>query len=323
MHTTSPISKLTRVDLRDIWPSESSNFTPWLSDQQNIELLGDTLGLYLEAAESEVSVGPFSADIVCKDPEGRTVLIENQLEKTDHKHLGQIFTYAAGKDAVTIIWISPQFTDEHRAAISWLNKITADEFSFFAVEIELWKIGESQPAPQFRVVEKPNHWSRALRKSNGSNSSSQEKEASDLQVLQLRFWDGFKEFLDTSNNAIRCQNPGYRAWMWHSIGRTGVALSSVLTGRNDDATVRAQFVIHEDFDGTRLEKLRPLLPQIQSVTSQEPDFEKNAGQAKRSRITIAKSIPWNTEEGAKEAYQWLSETHDKLLKVIKPVLTSI
>ncbi len=148
MENDPQLGKLEKVDLRDTWPNEATNFTPWLAKQENLKLLGDNIGMDLEWIETEAHVGPFRADILCKDTSNDAfVLIENQLEPTDHIHLGQLMTYAAGLDTVHIIWVAKTFNDEHRAALDWLNRITMEGFHFFGVEIELWKIGESLPAP--------------------------------------------------------------------------------------------------------------------------------------------------------------------------------
>ena len=123
---------LQRVDLREVWKGEASNFTPWLAEKGNLDLLGDTLGMELELEAQEKGVGSFSADIVCKNTVDESwVVIENQIEKTDHTHLGQILTYAAGLNAVTVVWIAQRFTDEHRAALDWLNEISSESAQFF------------------------------------------------------------------------------------------------------------------------------------------------------------------------------------------------
>lgn len=119
------LGRLHSVDLREAWASESSDFTPWLAQEENLKLLGETIGIELELESQETEVGPFRADILCKDTAtDNWVLIENQLERTDHSHLGQLLTYAAGLNAVTIVWIAQRFTEEHRAALDWLNEHT-------------------------------------------------------------------------------------------------------------------------------------------------------------------------------------------------------
>ena len=153
------LSKIEKVDLREVWETEDKHFTPWLAEDENISQLGEAIGIDLEVESQEKNVGPFRADILARDTSANHyVLIENQLEVTDHKHLGQIMTYAAGLDAFTIIWIAKQFTEEHRAAIDWLNRITDDKINFFGIEIEVLQIGNSEKAPQFKVIAKPNDW---------------------------------------------------------------------------------------------------------------------------------------------------------------------
>ncbi len=129
-----PLGRLERVDLREIWLSEAQDFTPWLARPENLSVLAETLGMELELEAQEQAVGPFRADLLCKDLESdKWVLVENQLERTDHRHLGQLMTYAAGLKAVSIVWIAASFTEEHRAALDWLNEITDESFEFFGL----------------------------------------------------------------------------------------------------------------------------------------------------------------------------------------------
>ncbi|MFO0864561.1 MAG: hypothetical protein U0744_07915 [Gemmataceae bacterium] len=164
MPETPPIlGRLERAELRTAWSSESSDFTPWLAKEENIRLLGETIGIELEVEAEETGVGPFRADILCKDTiNGSWVLIENQLERTDHTHLGQLITYAAGLHAVTIVWVAARFTEEHRAALDWLNEVTSEDILFFGLEVELWRIGDSPLAPKFNIVSSPNDWTRSV-----------------------------------------------------------------------------------------------------------------------------------------------------------------
>ena len=138
------LGRLEKVELRDIWEKEDMHFTPWLAKEENMDLLSSTIGMDLVVEAQEKDVGPFRADILCKDyASNNMVLIENQLEKTDHKHLGQLLTYATGLKAVTIIWIASEFNDEHRATLDWLNDITDENYNFFGIIVELYKIGNS------------------------------------------------------------------------------------------------------------------------------------------------------------------------------------
>ena len=221
----SNLSRLVRVDLRDIWKSESSEFTPWLARADNLELLGDTLGLDLELEAQEKSVGPFKADILCKETsDGHWVLIENQLERTDHSHLGQLITYAAGLKAATIVWISDHFTDEHRAALDWLNEITESPFNFFGVEVELWQISDSPVAPKFNVVCKPNDWTKTVTE---GKQQVERGELSEVKQVQLAFWTDFLSYLTKNSKAIRPTKPHPQHWMDLALGKSGIYLTAV------------------------------------------------------------------------------------------------
>ena len=155
------IERLETLDLREAWRNEASDFTPWLGE--NLDRLGEVIGLDLDIEDTEVSVGSYYADILATDAAGnRRVLIENQLEKADHRHLGQILTYLAGLEAEVIIWIAPDFSEPHLAAIEWLNKHTIEPFAFFAVRLRVVRIGESNPASVFEVVQRPNEWERQI-----------------------------------------------------------------------------------------------------------------------------------------------------------------
>lgn len=149
------------VNPRKVWPNEATDFTPWLA--RHIDLLGAALGLDIEIEQTEAPVGAFSLDLLGKESgSDRVVIVENQLERTDHSHLGQVLAYAAGLDAKIVVWISPDVRDEHREAVHWLNEQTTDAVAFFAVELEVWRIGDSLPAPRFSVVARPSGFQRQI-----------------------------------------------------------------------------------------------------------------------------------------------------------------
>jgi hypothetical protein len=154
------LSKLERVSLREAWKHESSEFTPWLAETENLNALADALGVSeLARVAIEHWVGNFKLDILCADGDEQ-VIIENQLDETDHKHLGQILAYAAGVGAKKVVWVAESFRPEHVAALQFLNDNTTENLSFFGVQIELWRIGDSPLAPKFEVVVKPNDWAK-------------------------------------------------------------------------------------------------------------------------------------------------------------------
>ncbi len=219
----SQLGRLKRVDLRDIWASEASEFTPWLSRVENLSVLGETLNIDLEFEAQEQAVGPFRADILCKDMGTDTwVLIENQLERTDHTHLGQLLTYASGLQAVTIVWIAARFTEEHRATLDWLNKITDESFRFFGLEVELWRIGDSPAAPKFNVISKPNNWSRSVAR---AAKAIDDAELTDLKLMQRRYWEGLHQALDSADGPVSGNRKAQpQSWMSYSLGRSNVTL---------------------------------------------------------------------------------------------------
>ena len=176
-------SELKRIPLREKWKHEASEFTPWL--EENIQKLGDALGMDLEVIDREASVGDFSLDLLAQDlGSSRTVIIENQLTQTDHEHLGKLLTYAAGFDASTVVWVSEEVRDEHRQAMEWLNQRTDTETQFFAVVVEVLQIDNSNPALNFKLIVSPNEWQKSQKQKTTTNlSPKQEKYRDYFQVL--------------------------------------------------------------------------------------------------------------------------------------------
>jgi hypothetical protein len=179
------LGRLEPVSLRGVWPNEASDFTPWLSE--NLDALGQAVGLALELRQREYPVGRYALDLLLEDAQGRVVIVENQLEQTDHTHLGQLITYCAGAKADVVIWISPSITEEHAAALEWLNESTIAGVGFFGIELELLRIGDSLPAPHFKLVVRPNEWAKKVRPRAGSAVTwSWQTYASELHVPDER-----------------------------------------------------------------------------------------------------------------------------------------
>lgn len=185
------LGKIKRItDLRSIWPHEANDFTKWLADEHNLAKLGEEIGIELELEERESSVGNFNVDLYAKEEgTGRKVIIENQLEETDHDHLGKLITYASGKGAEVVVWVVKRARDEHRQAIEWLNQHTDTDLGFFLVEIELWQIDDSAIAPKFSVIERPNDWGKQMKSVAGLNNTEQ---------IQLAFWQKFNDKMNAS-----------------------------------------------------------------------------------------------------------------------------
>jgi hypothetical protein len=210
------LGKIEKVDLRTVWSNEATDFTPWLAKAENLEALSDLLGLNLEVVAMEQFVGPYRADLLCRDTYTQAmVLIENQLEKTNHSHLGQILTYGAGLNVKTIIWIASRFTDEHRAALDWLNEATEEGYSFFGIEIELLKIDNSIPAPQFNIISQPNAWSKNIRE-----TAQHSTELTGAKQQQLAYWSAFREYVKEHGSPVRLQKPLPQHWTNLAIGRS-------------------------------------------------------------------------------------------------------
>jgi hypothetical protein len=214
------LGAIERVDLRNVWPREAQDFTPWLAE--NLDKLGEALGLDLEFQEREAPVGPFFLDVLAHDRSSdRPVIIENQLEATNHGHLGQLLTYAAGYDAGVIIWLTGDFQDEHRATLDWLNQRTSEDTQFFGVVVEAWKIDESRPAPHFRIAVAPNSWSK---------NTAKEKSIVDtgVSVLGERFHAFFQPIVDTIREQHKFTNrtqAGTRSWCGFSSGFSGIGFT--------------------------------------------------------------------------------------------------
>jgi hypothetical protein len=191
------LSRITKVNPRDIWRHEALDFTQWLSKEENISILCEELGIEIENVKPEAAAGRYNVDIIADEIDSRRkVIIENQLEPTDHKHLGQILTYASAYDAAIIIWVVTDYTEEHKQAIDWFNRNIAQGISFFLIQIEVYKIGNSDPAPKFNIISEPNDWGKTLKKSEDGDAFS------DLKLQQKEFWDGLKEFASHSNTRL-------------------------------------------------------------------------------------------------------------------------
>lgn len=181
------IGKLSDIRPREAWQHEAYDFTPWLAE--NLDQLGDAIGLILEPEGTEIAVGAFSADLLAKDVSGRHVLVENQLETTDHNHLGQIMTYLAGLEAEIVVWVATEFRDQHVSALDWLNEHTSENFAFFAVKLRVVQIDDSKLAPIFEVVTRPNEWERSLHRASKKKTG----ESSAFAPVRRRFWQRYLE----------------------------------------------------------------------------------------------------------------------------------
>lgn len=305
MTTKLELAKLERVELRKAWERESEDFTPWLARPENIELLGEELGLDLEVEAQERNVGPFRADILCKDTAtGEWVLIENQLEKTDHTHLGQLMTYAAGLQAVTIVWIAERFCDEHRAALDWLNEITGDKFSFFGLEIELWRIGESLVAPKFNIVSKPNDWTKGGRTPPAGDSPTGQ--------LQQDYWTAVRELAIQRKSFLKFHKPLPQAWTDVALGRTNLFMSAAINTTKKWASV--SLVINTEVAKAHFKLLEADRPAIEAEVGEALDW-RELPHRKQSHVVLVRAADPTDRKDWPAQHDWLLKTLETFHKV--------
>lgn len=306
------LGRLIKVPLRDFWEGEASDFTPWLADEENIGLLGETIGVELEVEAQERNVGPFRADILCKDTVTDSwVLIENQLERTNHAHLGQLLTYAAGLEAVTVVWIAERFTEEHRAALDWLNEITNEGFSFFGLEIELWRIGDSPMAPKFNLVSHPNDWTKTVAR------ISPTKELTSTNQLYLEYWTGLRDFLEQRNGVLKPKTPQPQNWIGFGLGRTGCALHPRLNKR--DGWIRVAVFTTGENGKAYFRLLKQDKVVIEKEIGAELEWEENREDSvERFIVLYQRGVDLEDRQDWNRQHQWLCEKLEIFHNVFSP-----
>ena len=220
------LGKIKEVDIRKVWAHEQYDFSKWLATEENIKELGDTLNLSLTDIETEKFVGTYRCDIICKDElTGKAVLIENQLEPTNHDHLGKIITYASGLDASVVVWIVGEARQEHASAIEWLNKHTDDDLAFFLVEVHAYTIGDSLPAPMFKIIEQPNDFVRSVK------ATAHGGELSESQIKRQEFWTMFNEILDQRGKPFNKRKATTDHWYSIAVGSSQCHISIDLVNK--------------------------------------------------------------------------------------------
>lgn len=296
------------TDLRSIWPHEALNFTPWVAE--NVDLLADAVGLDITVDETESSVGDFNVDIYASETgTDRKIIIENQLEDTDHDHLGKLITYASGKGADVVIWVVKHAREEHKAAVEWLNNHTDDKIGFFLCEIKMFQIGDSQIAPAFTVVERPNDWTKEIRKTASANSTQQQR---------LEYWQAFNDYAFSDANFSRIFNkrkPTTDHWMDFSIGSSAchIAVSQIQKRKavdvelyiNDDKELFKSLFAHKD--------------EIEKNMEMELEW-KELPERKASRILIEKTVDLDDRATWPEQFDYIMDTCIKMKRAFKRYL---
>tara|TARA_B100000674_G_scaffold226900_1_gene186558 strand:+ start:159 stop:1130 length:972 start_codon:yes stop_codon:yes gene_type:complete len=311
------LGTLEKVDLREVWESENEDFTPWLAREENINKLGQKIGLDLEVEAQEKRVGKFRADILCKDINtDNWVLIENQLEKTNHGHLGQLLTYATGLDAVTIVWVAATFNEEHKATLDWLNKITDENYNFFGLEIELYKIEDSKIAPKFNLVCQPDNWSQSISR---EAKRIEQGEVSETKLKQYKFWTELGKELQAADTPLKLQKVYPQHWTNIAVGKTGVHLGATFNTQQERVSAQLYIIKNKNW--------------FKELESQKDIIEKELGEklswqllpekaASRIALYRSNSDIENTDDW-KEMLKWLVLKLEKLRIVFSPRLKNL
>ena len=243
------IGKLKEVDVRDLWKHEQYDFSNWLSKPDNLDYLNEILGLTLTDVNKEVYVGPYRCDLVGKDEtSGVTVIIENQLEATNHDHLGKIITYAAGLQAKMVVWIVKEAKEEHRAAIEWLNNNTGTDVNFFLIEIHAYQIGDSLPAPKFEIIEKPNDFVKR------GNQKSVDGEMTKAQSERLNFWEEFNQIVIERGKPFNLRKASTDHWYDVAIGSSDAYVVINLVNKSGNVVVELYITDNKAFYDKLYEK---------------------------------------------------------------------
>ena len=309
------LDRLQPVELRDIWPNEAADFTPWLAEEENLSLLAQTLGLELELEDQERNVGDFRADILCRsieNPEHETwVLIENQLGETNHKHLGQILTYSAGLDAHTVIWIAKKFREEHRAALDHLNEITNERFRCFGVEIKVWQIGDSAHAPQFEIVSSPNDWRREV---SQEARRAETENFSPARSQRRKFWAQFRDYITERGSQLQPRERKSTRYMVFDIGRQSFAMAAWINQRRGRRGL-----------GTELYMTGKKAPaHFHLLKEQQGEIEDEFGdsliwQEERHNVALWLDVfNLKAESDWPNQHKWLADNLEKFDKVFRP-----
>jgi hypothetical protein len=301
MSTAIQFGRLEDVLARTAWDHEAHSFTPWLAD--NLGLLSEAIGIPLELTAREQSVGRFSADIVAHDSRSDSVvLIENQLERSDHTHLGQIMTYLAGTEAKVIIWIAPAFCEEHLSAISWLNQHSHEEFSFFAVRLRVERIGESPFAPLFEILEQPNEWERSL------NQKVRSQSLSESTLIRRAFWDKAIE-ADPSIADDRATGPG-GSNRWRAVPGTHLIVNRYKS--KDEIGIYFR-TIADMSDEEFFDFMEPYVSQFERELNVEPG-QYNSFWIAGPEISDDNPETWH------DAIKWLGEKTQKYVAAVQKII---
>ncbi len=284
------LGELKEMDIRKVWAHEQYDFSKWLSEENNINKLGDTLGLTLSDIETEKFVGNYRCDIICKDEVDRNVIIENQLEPSNHDHLGKIITYASGLDASIVIWIVSEAREEHASAIEWLNNHTDKNLSFFLIEIHAYTIDGSKPAPYFKIIEQPNDFAKQLKSMTGNDVLNES------QNKRLEFWTKFNERIEANKNPFNKRKPTTDHWYSVAIGSSKCHISIDLVNR--EHKIRVSLWIPND--KSMYDKFHDHCIQIEEAIGLELNWDRMDNNKASYIYTYIEGLDFNHQENYEE-----------------------
>jgi hypothetical protein len=297
------LGRLEKMELRRAWPHEASDFTKWLAKEENLSLLSDEVGVDIKLLQTEANVGSFNVDILAEEENtGKKIIIENQLELTDHDHLGKIITYASGHDAKFIIWVVKDVREEHRQAIDWLNDSTDEDINFFVIKMELWKIQDSLPAPKFQIISKPNEWAKAVKKSS--------LELTETKMMQLDFWNSFLDYVKDKGTSLRMRKANPQHWYDLAVGSSDAHIS--LTVNTQEGGIGCELYI-PDNKGL-FEKLKDRKDYIEKELGTQLSWMVLGGK-KASRIKLISKIDMTSKETWENCFPWLKTWAEKFYDV--------
>lgn len=285
------IGKLEEVDIRELWKHEQYDFSEWLSKKENIENLNEILGLTLVDISKETYVGSYRCDLFAKDETtGIKVIIENQLEMSNHDHLGKIITYASGLDAKVVVWIVKEAREEHRSAIEWLNNNTNSNVNFFLIEIHAYKIGNSDNAPMFQVIEQPNDFIKNNKSANSSDTMNKS------QSQRVEFWNQFNNVLVERGKPFNVRKATTDHWYNVAIGTSDAHIDITLV--NKDSVIGVELYITDNKE--LFDKLYQKKDEIQADLGLELDWRR-LNNSKASRIvTFIKGLNFDDHSNYNE-----------------------
>lgn len=285
------IGKLEEVDIRELWKHEQYDFSEWLSKKENIENLNEILGLTLVDISKETYVGSYRCDLFAKDETtGIKVIIENQLEMSNHDHLGKIITYASGLDAKVVVWIVKEAREEHRSAIEWLNNNTNSNINFFLIEIHAYKIGNSDNAPMFQVIEQPNDFIKNNKSINSNDTMNKS------QSQRLEFWNQFNNVLVERGKPFNVRKATTDHWYNVAIGTSDAHIDITLV--NKDSVIGVELYITDNKE--LFDKLYQKKDEIEADLGLELDWRR-LNNSKASRIvTFIKGLNFDDHSNYNE-----------------------